>query len=72
MAEVVEVRRTEYRRMPAAVCQHNQTVRVFRHTPDRVELQIRHPKHYMHATLTSEEARSIAAALLDAAVSADA
>jgi hypothetical protein len=69
--KVTVVRHTRYNRMPPSICQIDGTVRVFRHTPDRVEVQIRNPKHYMHASMTPMEARSIAAALIDFAVEAE-
>jgi hypothetical protein len=56
-----------YNRMPAEVCQLHMTVRVFRHTPGRVQMQIRNPKHYMTASLTGAQARELADWLVAAA-----
>jgi hypothetical protein len=69
MSSVV-VRAAVYNRMPPYVTQTDETVRVFRNAPDRVKLQIRNPKHYMTASLTSDEAAAIANMLLAAAAEA--
>jgi hypothetical protein len=65
------VRQATYNRMPGHVTQIDWTVRVFRHSPELVQIQVRNPKHYMTASLTSTEAREIANLLLAAADDAD-
>lgn len=59
------VEHVEVKRIPSYVTQVDQTVRVFRISPERIQLQLRCPKGYATATLTAADAR-VLTAFLDA------